>query len=393
MTLDLTPSAAQTALRDRVRTAFEPFRGWFRERRSAELTEDAWRALAGTGFFQAAVVAGRGEAEPGTLGLVLALEELGASGLGNMLPVLTATGTLAVARHGEPCLADELGPALAAGERKICLALTEAEAGFNTFRIATLARRDGDRYRVQGSKVYVSGADIADHMLLLARSVSVEELAERGLQKTAGLTWLLVAPGAAGVSRRRLPTHGEHALSQHALELDDVEVPVHYRIGDEGGGLKVLLDLMNAERILVSAMLVGTARYCLDLACDHARERRVFGDTPIGAYQAVQHPLAELAVRLEATRLMVYRAARRSDRGAPGSEVGTHANAAKLLAGELGVQAVEAALGAFGGKGFDERYGIAHLIESVRLLEMAPISPALLLNHLAERELNLPRSY
>ena len=151
--------------------------------------------------------------------------------------------------------------------------------------------------------------------------------------------------------------------------------------------------MFNPERTLAAAMALGISRYCLELACEHARGRKVFGDTPIGAYQAVQHPLADVAARQQAARLMVHRAAASFDREAPVAEQAASANAAKYLASELALRSVDAAIDAFGGKGFDERHGIIHLWEAARLLKTSPISNALILNQIAVRELGLPRSY
>src|SRR6185295_9364419 len=307
MALDFSLSPEQQGIIARARAAFVPLAGWPARARTGEMHEAAWAALGEAGFFAAA------GADPGPagglLGLCLALEELGAAGLPTMQPILTAAAAIAVARHGEEDLKHGLLPGVTTGTCRFCLAITAAEAGFNTFRTKTRAERLGRFYRLTGSKIYTTGADVAEAMLVLARSIPYEECVERGLPKTAGLIWLVVDPAAPGVAKREMPTRGEGVLRQFEIELFDVEIPVEDRVGGEGEGLPVLLDLIQVERALVAAMLVGAVRWCLDVASAHARERKVWGDAPIGSYQAVQHPLARAKVGEEAVRLLAWRAA------------------------------------------------------------------------------------
>jgi alkylation response protein AidB-like acyl-CoA dehydrogenase len=282
---------------------------------------------------------------------------------------------------------------VAAGTVRLALAITEAAAGFNTFNIRTQARRHGDGYRISGTKIYISGADVADWLLVLARTSTPEECAARGLSRTAGLAFFVVPAKAPGLRLRQVPTTAEGTLRQFELELRDVEVPAEDLVGQEDQGVRPLLDLLNPERVLISATVVGTATHCLGVACEHARNRRVFGDVPIGRYQAVQHPLAEVRIRQEAVRLIVREAARDFDSGTDARELAFLSNATKFLAAELGNKAVDAAIETLGGKGFDQRYGVIHQFEFMRLLKTAPVSGTLILNHVAEHTLGLPRSY
>ncbi|HEX9941031.1 MAG TPA: acyl-CoA dehydrogenase family protein, partial [Thermoanaerobaculia bacterium] len=264
MALDFSLGPEQQAFAARVREAFAPLRGWYRQRRHGDLLEESWRALANGGFFAAVASLGDGQTGDDVLRLCLALEEMGAVGLPSMLPVLTAAGAVAVARHGGEALRRSLLPGIAAGERKLCLAITEAEAGFNTFRIRTRAERRGGGYAIHGSKIYTSGADLADAMLVLARSIPFEECEARGLPKTAGLCWFVVDPRSQGLRLRPIPTRGEGTLRQFEIDFEGVEVPAEALVGREGEGLPVLLGLVNLERILVSGLLAGAARHCLD---------------------------------------------------------------------------------------------------------------------------------
>jgi alkylation response protein AidB-like acyl-CoA dehydrogenase len=380
----------------RIREALSPLQGWWRRGSHADIAEEGWERFAGTGALATVIPEEYGGTGAGLQALSLALEELGAVGLGNMMPILTAIDALAVARHaGEP-LKRKVLPGVAAGRLRLCLALTEAEAGFNTFNIATLARRHGDAFRITGTKIYISGADIADWLLVLARTSTPEECAARGQSKTAGLAFFMVPAtpaDTAGLTLRQVPTTAEGTLKQFEVEFRDVEVPAENLVGWEDEGLKPLLDVLNPERILISATVVGTATHCLGVATEHARNRRVFGDTPIGSYQSVQHPLAEVRIRQEALRLVAREAARGFDSGMGARDLAFLGNSAKFLAAELGNKAVDAAIETLGGKGFDQRYGVIHQFEFMRLLKTAPVSSSLILNHVAEHTLGLPRSY
>jgi alkylation response protein AidB-like acyl-CoA dehydrogenase len=323
----------------------------------------------------------------------MVMEELAAQGLHSFQPILQSMGAVAIARFGSDELKEEVLTDVVNGRRKLAIASTEAEAGFNVLNIKTFAERQGDHYLVNGEKHYVSGADIADSLVLVARTQSREECERLGLPKSAGMSLFLLDANADGLERTHLPSRGEGVLSQYAVDFHNVRIPTSHRIGDANAGTKPMFTMFNPERTLVSAMAIGISRYCLDLACDRARTRRVFGDTPIGAYQSVQHALAEVAIRLEAVRLQTQRAAWLFDHGADGTAQAQSANAAKYLSARLAEQAVDAAIDAFGGKGFDETYGVIHLWEASRLLKTVPISNSLILNHVAERTLKLPRSY
>lgn len=391
----LTPD--QCELQQRCRDLFRPIverrnaRG--REEEPGSTLDEVWVALAELGYHGLLVPERYGGGAAGLLASALVMEELGAHDLQSFAPVLLAMASAALSRYGSKELQAEILPPLARGELRIAIASTERDAGFNVLNAKTEAVRRGDHFRVNGSKIYVSGIDVADLVLLVTRTTSRKESARRGLSAKAGLTLLLADAAGEGIEPELLRCRGECLLRQFAVELRDHRVPASRLVGEEDEGAKPMFHMFNPERTLAAAMALGISRHCLDLACEHARGRKVFGDTPIGAYQAVQHPLADVAARQQAARLMVHRAAALFDRGAPVAEQASSANAAKYLASELAVRSVDAAIDAFGGKGFDERYGIIHLWEAARLLKTSPISNALILNQIAARELGLPRSY
>jgi alkylation response protein AidB-like acyl-CoA dehydrogenase len=392
MALDFTLTDDQVRLQQAVRQACrngERRRG----RPSRDSVEQGWRVLTEVRALANLVPRPFGGTEGGLLPLALALEELSGAGLGGgNLAVLTAVGTVLIALHGSARVREEHLPAVAAGTRRYCLAVTEADAGFNVLRASTAARRDGECYRLTGTKRYTSGADLADFLLVLARTLSAEECQARGLPKTAGLSLLLVDARAKEIVRRPLAAHGDGGLTAFEVTFEDVAVPADHRVAEEHAAAGPMFAAFNAERVLFAAAGVGLSQYCLDRAGEHARTREVFRG-PIGAYQSIQHPLAQTKVLQEAVRLATYRAAWSFDRGQNPARVSVHANSAKLLAAQLALQAVDAALDVFGGKGFDEEYGLIHLWEQARLMKTSPISEALILNGIAEGVLGLPRSY
>lgn len=358
-----------------------------------EFPEILWQTAARAGLLGALVPRRFGGDERGLLAAALGFEEMGASGLASAFPVLTVLAAQSILDGGHERVRESLLPRIAAGAIKIALGVTEEKAGFNTFAIETSARRDGDDYVLDGSKNYLSGADLAGFLLVVARTRTLAEVRAAGLPKTVGLSVFLVDAEAPGIRRERLPVRGEGAVRPNLVTFDGVRVPVEHRIGDEDAGALVLLRALAVERILMSAVALGMVRFCLDVACRHARERRVFGDRAIGSYQAIQHPLADAHVRAEAVRLLVHRAAGRFDAGEDPTDLEFDANAAKYLVSELGTKAVDAAIEALGGRGFDERVGVIQLWESMRLLRTSPISNELILNRVAQQQLALPRSY
>lgn len=397
MVFDVFQNKDLVNLKQRASEAFADIRHRYASLRANEIPKAAFEeiqaALANVGFFGCLIPEEYGGTNRGLLTSTVIMEELAAQGLQSFGPVLNSMAAAGIARFGAETVKRDILPPLARGELKFAIASTETEAGFNVFNVKTYAERSRDRFIVNGSKIYISGIDVADSILVIARTMTREECDRRGLSKTAGISVLLVDPQSEGIERTPLPSHGEGVLTQFSLKLKDVSVPIGHILGDEDHGARVMFRMFNPERTLAAAMGLGMSRYCLDLACEHARNRKVFQETPIGTYQSIQHPLADLAIRQEAVRLMIHRSAWCFDTDVDPNDVASSANAAKYLAAGLAVQAVDAAINTFGGKGFDEEKGIIHLWEAARLLKTAPISDALILNQIAEYVLKLPRSY
>ena len=275
-------------------------------------------------------------------------------------------------------------PPLIAGKEKACFAVTEPDAGLDTTRLRTRAVRRGDRYLLSGRKIWISTAQVAEKMLILARTIPLEEA-----RPSLGMTLFYTDLDRKAVEVREIPKMGRKAVDSNLLFIDGLEVPAEDRIGEEGEGFRYILHGMNPERILIGAEAVGLGRAALERAVRYAKERIVFG-RPIGQNQAIQHPLAERWIELEAAELMVLRAAAAYDRG---EEAGAYANAAKYCAAEAGFRACETAVMTHGGMGYAREFHVERYFREIQIARIAPVSPQLILSHIAERVLGLPKSY
>ncbi len=292
-----------------------------------------------------------------------------------------------ILRHGSEEQKAAYLPNIATGELRLqAFAITEPGSGTDTTRIRTFARREGDRYVVNGQKVFISRAEHSDLMVLLARTTPRDQVA----RSTDGMSVLLVDMREAvghGLTIRPIRTMLNHATTE--LFLDDLEVPVANLIGEEGAGFRYILDGMNAERILIASECIGDARFFIDQASAYARDRQVFG-RPIGQNQGVQFPIARAYVQTAAAALMVQKATELFEAGRP---CGSEANMAKLAASEASWFAGDTCLQTFGGYGFAEEYDIERKFRETRLYQVAPISTNLILSHVATHVLQLPKSF
>lgn len=276
-------------------------------------------------------------------------------------------------------------PPMAAGQVKACFGVTEPDAGLNTTKLKTRAVRKGDRYVVNGQKVWISTAQVADHILLLARTTPIEEVRK----PTEGLSLFYTKFDRSRIRVREIEKMGRKAVDSNELFIEDFEVPVEDRIGEEGKGFECILHGMNPERVLIAAEAVGLGLCAIKRATRYANERIVFG-RPIGQNQSIQHPLAKCWVELEAARLLTMKAAWLYDAGQP---CGAEANAAKYLAGEAGFHACETAVMTHGGYGYAKEFHVERYLREVMVPRIAPVSPQMALCFIAERVLGLPKSY
>jgi alkylation response protein AidB-like acyl-CoA dehydrogenase len=301
--------------------------------------------------------------------------------------------TACILRNGTEEQKRTIIPGVLSGKTILVFAVTEPDAGSNTFRIQTVAKRDGDRYVLNGQKIFITGVEVADYMLVVARTTTREEIEKQGKPKAFGLSLFLVDPKSKGISKTPIPTVATEGVYQWQLFFEDVEVPAANLVGVEDNGVMAMFNSLNPERILVGAICCGMADNAINMAVNYAKERRVFKDTPIGAYQGVAHPLAEAKIHLEAAKMMTYRAAWAFDQGMDPGTVGSYSNQAKLLAADVALKAVDAALETHGGIGFAEETGLAQMWNGARVLKTAPLNREMILNYVAEQDLGLPRSY
>jgi acyl-CoA dehydrogenase len=279
-------------------------------------------------------------------------------------------------------------PPLIAGKEKACFAVTEPDVGLDTTRLKTRAVREGNGYVITGRKIWTSTAQVTEKMLILTRTTPIEEAA----RPSQGMTLFYTDLDRSQVEVREIPKMGRMAVDSNMLFIDGLKVPAADRIGEEGRGFQYILHGMNPERILIAAEAVGLGRAALARAARYAGERIVFG-RPIGQNQGIQHPLAERWIELEAAELLVLRAAAAYDRGEEPAQVGAFANAAKYFAAEAGHRACETAVLTHGGMGYAREFHVERFFREIQIARIAPISGQLILSHIAERVLGLPKSY
>ena len=371
----------------RLCARFEP--AWWRERdRTGEFPHEFHAALAAAGWLGVAMPEEVGGAGLGVTEAALVMRAIAASGAamsGCSAVHMNIFGPMPIVAFGTAEQRRRFLPPLIEGREKACFAVTEPDAGLDTTRVKTRARRRNDGYVIDGRKVWTSTAGVAGKMLLLARTTPIEEC-----EKPAdGLSLFYADLDRDAVAVRRIDKMGRHAVDSNELFIDGLFVPAENRIGEEGEGFRYLLRGLNPERILVGAEAVGIGRAALDRAARYARERVVFS-RPIGRNQAIQHPLAESWAELAAAELMVFEAARRHDRGEP---CGVEANAAKLLGGRAGYRACERAVATHGGFGYAAEFDVERFMREIWITRLAPVSEQLALSYIAERALDLPKSY
>ncbi|MFI0512554.1 acyl-CoA dehydrogenase family protein [Streptomyces sp. WSLK1-5] len=349
--------------------------------------EALWAEAAKLGYLGVNLPEAYGGGGGGIAELSIVLEELGAAGAPLLMMIVSPAicGTV-IARFGTEAQKQEWLPALADGTRTMAFGITEPDAGSNSHRITTTARRDPDTgdWLLTGRKVFVSGVDIADATLIVGRT----EDSRTGRLKPC----LFIVPrDAPGFGRRWIEMELSAQEKQFELTLDDVRLPADALVGDEDAGLLQLFAGLNPERIMTAAFAIGMGRYALAKAITYAKDRTVW-NTPIGAHQAIAHPLAQAHIDLELTRLMMQKAARLYDEG-DDVGAGEAANMAKYAAGEACVKAVDQAVHTLGGNGLTREFGIASLITAARVARIAPVSREMILNYVSHQTLGLPKSY
>ncbi|MEU6096660.1 acyl-CoA dehydrogenase [Streptomyces sp. NPDC047079] len=346
---------------------------------------ELWSEAAKLGYLGVNLPEEYGGGGGGIAELSIVLEELGAAGCPLLMLVVSPAicGTV-IARFGTTAQKEQWLPGLADGTRTMAFGITEPDAGSNSHRITTTARRDGADWILSGRKVFISGVDVADATLIVGRT----EDSRTGKLKPC----LFVVPRETpGFLRRPIDMELHSAEKQFELTLDDVRLPADALVGDEDAGLLQLFAGLNPERVMTAAFAIGMGRYAISRAVAYARDRTVWKQ-PIGAHQAIAHPLAQAHIDLELARLMMQKAAFLYDSG-DDIAAGEAANMAKYAAGEACVRAVDQAVHTLGGNGLTREFGLASLITAARVSRIAPVSREMVLNYVSHQSLGLPKSY
>jgi len=351
---------------------------------------EIWQAICDAGLCGVAIPEAYGGSGLGMLEMAICVENLCAGGGGVTLSQLFMLnpifGGVTLSRLAREEQKAELLPRLISGEIMFAMALTEPNAGSNSLEIQTFATAEADGWRLNGQKIWITAVPEASKLLVIARSKTLAK--SRG--KTDGISLFMIDRDRQGITHRAVDKLGTHTLSSSVVFFDNVRVDPLELIGTEHGGFRELLDVLNTERIVTTAGLVGTAEIATRLAINYANERKIFAGRPIGSYQAIQFPLAEAHIQTECARLMNYKAAILHDQGKP---YGSEANMGKWLAGQAAGRATDRAIQTMGGMGYSKEYHVERLWRDARLFRIAPISEEMVLNFVAQHDLGMPRSY
>ena len=356
-----------------------------RQARSGGRLTELWHEAAKLGFIGVNLPEEYGGGGAGMYELAIVLEELAAAGCGLLMMVVSPAicGTI-IARFGTDEQKEHWLPKIASGSSIMAFGITEPDAGSNSHKLTTVATRDGDTWVLNGRKIYISGVDEAEAVLIVGRTAD----AKTGKLRPA----LFVVPtDTPGFTFEPIEMDILMPEKQYLLFLDDVRLPATALVGEESAAMLQLFAGLNPERIMASAMANGSSRYALDKAVGYARERTVWS-VPIGAHQGLAHPLAQVKIELELARLMMQKAATLYDAG-DDMAAGEAANMAKYAAAEASVRTVDQAIQSLGGSSMTAEFGLAAMLANVRTTRIAPVSREMILNFVAQYSLGLPKSY
>jgi acyl-CoA dehydrogenase len=361
---------------------------WLERDREGKFPEDFYRSLADAGWLGIAMPTAYGGSGLGITEAAImmqAIAESGAGMSGASAVHINIFGLQPIILFGTEDQARRSIPGIVSGADKACFAVTEPNVGLNTTQLKVRAERRDGGYLVNGEKIWISTAQVSNKMLLLARTTPLDQVK----RKTEGLSLFYTDFDRSKIDVRLIHKMGRHAVDSNMLFIEDLWIPEEDRIGAEGEGFKLILHGLNPERVLIAAEAVGLGRAAIRRAAKYARERIVF-DRPIGQNQGIQHPLAKCWAQLEAANLMTMKAATLFDKGL---DCGVEANAAKYLAGEFGFEACHTAMLTLGGMGYAQEYHVERYLRESLIPRTAPVSPHMILNFLAEKVLDLPKSY
>lgn len=388
--MDFSLSGDQQNIRDTVLKQCQHFSPeyWLERDRDGVFPHEFFQAMADAGWLGVAMPEDVGGANLGIASAAIMMQAVAEAG-GGMSAASAIHGPVfsmqPVALFGSEEQKQRMIPPVLRGEQRICFAVTEPNVGLDTTRIKTRAEKREGGYLVKGEKIWISVAQVANKMMLLARTTPLDQVK----RKTDGLSLFFTDLDRSKIEVRLIHKMGRHAVDSNMLFINDLWIPEADRIGGEGDGFKIILHGLNPERILLGAEAIGIGRAAIARAAQYARERIVF-DRPIGMNQGIQHPLAKCWAQLEAANLMVMKAATLFDQH---QDCGVEANAGKYLAAEAAFEACHTAMLTLGGMGYAQEYHIERLLREVLIPRIAPVSPHMILNFLAEKVLDLPKSY
>ena len=353
-----------------------------------ERPTELYQQITSDGFLGIMVPEAYGGAGQGMTEMLLFMEGLANNGIPLLNLVVGPTMTMGLlAKHASEDMKRRFLPGGCTGEIKFCFAITEPNAGSNSIEITSIAKSDGKGgFKLNGQKVFITDANCADYVMVVTRTTARAEVKK----KTDGFTIFMVDMKKKGISKTLIPVAFPVPETQWQLFFDNVELTEADVLGEVGKGFNILFDTLNPERIILSGLCTGVGRFALRKAVAYANDRKVFNNTPIGAHQGVQHPLAIARSEIEMASLMALKAAWAFDQNMPAGE---YANIAKYAGAEAGIHAVDAAIQTHGGNGFTKEYGIYDLYGLVRLLRTAPLNREMVLNYIGEHVMGLPRSY
>jgi len=380
----------QTHIREAILKVCEQFDDefWLKRDREGGFPHEIHQAMAKDGWLGIAMPEEYGGAGLGITEAAIMMQAIAESGGGNSAASaihMNIFGLNPVVKFGTHAQKERILPPLMRGEEKACFGVTEPTTGLDTTKLKTKAVKQGNRYIVHGQKVWISTAQVADRVLLLARTTAIEDVKK----PTEGLSLFYTKLDRDYIEVREIEKMGRKCVDSNELFIDGLPIPEEDLIGEEGQGFRQILHGLNPERVLVAAEAVGIGRNALKRAAAYAGERVVFG-RPIGQNQGVQHPLAQSWAELEAANLMAMHGGALYDAGKP---CGNEANAAKYLAAEAAVKATQTAQLTFGGFGYAKEYHVERLVREAILFRIAPVTPQLVLSFIAEHALGLPKSY
>jgi len=366
---------------------------WREKEEKQEFAGEFWKVISEAGFTGIVIPEEYGGAGRGITELLIAMEELVANGCGLggawYLILSEIFGALSISKHGTDQQKEKYLPGIARGELECCLGLTEPDAGSNTLNLKTTAQKKADRWLINGSKTFISGADRARVMVIATRTTPKD----KAPKKVLGLSLFLADLPSPAIEVSPIPKHGINYSHSCQVGINELELPEEALMPPLDQGWYSLLGMLNTERMSFTAAALGLARLSISKAIEYSKQRKVFDDAPIGRYQALQVPLSEAYASLEAARLMNFKAATLWENQADLGEIGAAANMAKVVAVENAIKAVYWAMQVFGGYGYANEYHVERWWREVNLIRLAPVTQQMALNYIGEHVLGMPRSY